>query len=106
MAELNPVVVGAVDGAVEAGDCFGGAVAVEGEGDEDGAGAGQRFVGFWGAGVGVEFEGDGVVSSRGGGRGVGDVFFFEQGNEEGCGPAGAEDEEVDFFGVGAEHCGW
>ena len=104
-AELDPVVVGAVDGAVEAGEGLGGAVAGEGEGDEDGAGAGEGFVGFEGAGGGVEFEGDGVVSAGGGGCGVGKLFFFEERDQEGCGPAGAEDEEVDFFGVGAEHSG-
>ncbi len=72
------------------------ALAFEWEGDEDGVGGREVPVGFFGSGVGVEGEGDGggeagdgVAGSGCGGEGR--VVGFEEGNEEGGGPAGAED---------------
>lgn len=91
-------------------DGFAGAMAAEWEGDEDVFSEGQtgevrsRVV----VSVGVESPGDGgvagdgtAVASRGG---VGAVAGVEEGEEEGAGPAGAEDEEVELLHTGQGGC--
>jgi len=73
----------------------------ERKGDEDGGSWGQSAVlrEIVGRAVGVEFEFVGAVAAGGGGGCVGDVFGFEEGDQEGGGPAGAEDEELHLWGL-------
>lgn len=59
------------------------------KGDEDGAGVGQRLVLIEIGGVGVELEGDGVVSAGGACSCEGEGGGAEEGDEEVAGPSGA-----------------
>lgn len=79
-AELNEAAVWAVDVAVERGKELGLVGALEGKGDEDGAGGGESLVGFEVGGAGREDEGDGGFAASGRGGGVG----YGEAGQEGC----------------------
>jgi hypothetical protein len=76
----------------------------EREGDEDGMGGGEAFEGLWRVGGRVEDEFQGAAAAGGCGCAVGNVVAGEEGDQEGGGPAGAEDEHRD--GVGAWFRDW
>lgn len=69
------------------------------EGDEDRCGAGERAVGLGGVGGGVEGEFYGAVAPGCRSRGVGDALMVQEGEEEGRGPASAQDEHGDSLGL-------
>ena len=103
--QLDPVVGGAVNGAVAGCDGPGRSGALEGKGNEDGCCRGEELVGRERVGCRVEDEGDGLIAAGGGCFGVGDFLRVQEGDEEGGCPACAEDEDFDRSrGLDEGHC--
>ncbi len=73
---------------------------VKRKGDEDAPRGGEGFKGGGIVGGGVVGEGDGVVVACAGGFGVPYFVGKEEREEEVAGPAGAEDQEVHWRGLG------